>query len=288
MVWSYNSAPDLSEQQFSEWSKLLEDRVGIRLASHQKQFLRSQVAIRMREVGTDDFSSYFRLVTESENGQLEWSILLDRLVVKETSFFRHQPSINFVCHQLQDKINNNALDDSFQIWSLGCATGEEAYSLAMLVNESFELAKREALFGVTATDVSRVAISLARTGRYSKRKLEFVPPSLRYKYFSNCEKDQFEFIHEVSDKICFTCANALNTDAMPNLQFDVIYCQNLLVYFSQQRRHTLLDAIVKKMKPGGILVIGLGEVINWTNSDVERVARADVQAYLKPADRDRR
>lgn len=281
MAWSYVSAPELSEQQFFQWRKMLENRIGIRLGAHQKQFLQSQISMRMRELGEEDFTKYFKRVNDSLKGQLEWSILLDRLVVKQTSFFRHKPSMNFVCSHLQDKINEDSLNDSYDMWSLGCSTGEEPYTLGMLVNECFELARREPYFGITATDVSRVAISLARTAQFSERKLEFVPQALRYKYFSQCGRDQYVFDHEVVEKMCFSNTNILQVEEMPRLFFDVIYCQNLLVYFQQDLRKTLLNTIANKLKPGGILVLGLGEVIDWQHPEVERVTRSDVQVYQR-------
>ncbi len=281
MTWSLTSAPDLSEQEFSNWSKLLRERVGIRLNPNQRQFLQSQVSMRMREIGEESFGDYFARVCDANNGHIEWSILLDRLVVKETSFFRHQPSLNFVCGYLQDKIVHKQLQESFEIWSLGCATGEEAYSLAMLANEALELAKEDAYFGVLGTDISRIAISVARTGQFSDRKLSFLPPPLRYKYFAERKPGVFEFDHELADKMCFACSNVLHAEEMPKLDFDTIYCQNMLVYFDPQLRHEVLDTIAKRLKPGGILVIGLGEVTDWKNKTVERVARTDVQAYVK-------
>lgn len=280
MTWTFVNAPELSDEEFKQWRGLLETRVGISLAEHQKQFLQSQVTIRMRELGEEKFSSYMKRVIDPRSGALEWSILLDRLVVKETSFFRHQPSYDYVCNELQSRINNRELDDSFDVWSLGCSTGEEAYSLAMLINESFELAKLDGFFSVNATDVSRVAISLARTAQYSARKLEFVKPALRFKYFSECGRDRYMFDHQIKDKVCFSTANILQPDEIPPLVFDVVFCQNLLVYFKQPLRKRLLDSVAKKLKPGALLVIGLGEVINWSNPLLERVGRSDVQAYI--------
>lgn len=260
-------------------------RLGIHLGMHQKQFLQSQVSMRMREVGEESFSRYFERVSDRQKGALEWSILLDRLVVKETSFFRHEPSYRYVSAELQGRIDNGKLADSFDVWSLGCSTGEEAYSLAMMLNEIFELAKLNSYFSVSATDVSRVAISLARMGQYSERKLDFVKQAFRYKYFTSCEPvsadhGQSQFDHEVKNKICFSVANILKKNEMPPLLFDIVYCQNLLVYFSHELRHQILDNVVEKLKPGGRLIIGLGEVINWNNPSVERVARTDVQAYV--------
>ncbi len=281
MTWTYVSAPELTDGEFTQWSSLLESRIGISLAQHQKQFLQSQVSMRMRELGEEAFSSYLKRILDPKKGALEWAILVDRLVVKETHFFRHKPSFDFVFTELQDRINNGKVTSSFDVWSLGCSTGEEAYSMAMLLNESFELAKLNAYFSVTATDVSRVAISLARTAQYSTRKLEFVKPALRFKYFSECGRDRYKFDHEIKDKVCFSTANILQTSELPPLHFDIVFCQNLLVYFQQALRQRVLDDIAEKLKPGGVLVIGLGEVINWSNPLLERVGRSDVQAYVR-------
>ena len=91
----------------------------------------------------------------------------------------------------------------------------------------------------------------------------------------------YEFDHEVKEKVCFSTANILQTSDLPPLLFDIVFCQNLLVYFQQALRHRLLDDIAEKLKPGGVLVIGLGEVINWSNPLLDRVKRADVQAYVR-------
>jgi chemotaxis methyl-accepting protein methylase len=279
MNWSISSVPELPEQHFEHWRKVIESRVGIRMGDAQKQLFQTQVSLRMRELGETDYGEYFARLGDSIEGRVEWSILVDRLVVKETSFFRHQPSFDVVCEHLQKLINNEALRDSYDVWSVGCSTGEEAYTLAMLVNESFELARVEPYFGVTATDVSRFAVTMARRGIYPERKLDFVPNALRYKYFNPADIGGFEFDHETSNRICFSCANIIHVEDFPDIQFDVVFCQNLLVYFPQQLRHDILDAIVGKMKPGALLVIGLGEVTSWKNDKVKRLSRADVQAY---------
>jgi len=281
MNWSLVNAPDLSDQQFIEWKQLLEDRVGISVGETQKQFLQSQVSMRMREIGETDFSRYLSKLSDGVAGNLEWAILLDRLVVKETSFFRHQPSFDFICAYLQNKINNKLLKESFEVWSLGCSTGEEAYSLAMVINEIFELAMLEPYYGVTGTDVSRNAIARARAGKFAGKKIDFVPTALRNKYFKTTDKKQYQFDHDVASKICFANSNVLNLKKIPNLGFDIVFCQNLLIYFAQAKRKALLDEVAEKLKLGGILVLGLGEVTSWRNPKMERVARTDVQAYVR-------
>jgi len=280
MIWSLQTAPDLSEDQFQRWSNLLEERAGIYLNCNQKSLLQAQVSMRMREIGQEDYTQYYELVVDGVSGALEWSILVDRLVVKETNFFRHKPSSNFVRQLLQSRIDNNTLDDAFDVWSVGCSTGEEPYSLAMLINESFKLANLDSYFGVTATDISKVALSVAKKGVYSQRKMNFVPGVLRNRYFRIQEKNCYKVSDELRDKICFTQANILRLGDSPKIKFDVIFCQNVLVYFKKWLRHQVLDVLAERLKPGGVLIVGMGEVVDWNNSQVSKMSHDQVQAYI--------
>jgi len=281
MVWSLQSAPRLTDQQFDQWSKLLEERAGIYLGDHQRVFLQTQVSMRMRELGHEDYGQYYRRVLDGVSGMVEWSVLIDRLVVKETSFFRHQPSINAVCNYLQQRINNRSLSGSFDVWSVGCASGEEPYSLAMVINDCFEYARVEPYYGITATDISSAALSLARRGVYGARKLENIGSNFRQRYFTETDQGKFQINARLKDRVCFNKANVLNIKEMPSVQLDVIFCQNLLVYFRRWLRHEIMNAFAKRLKPGGVLIVGLGEAADWTHPRMQRLAVDDVQAYIR-------
>lgn len=281
MAWSLRTVPELTDKQFDQWTKLLEERAGIALSDQQRVFLQTQVSMRMRELGHEDYGQYYHRVVDGLAGMVEWSVLLDRLVVKETSFFRHQPSIDFVINQLQHRINNRRLKDSFELWSVGCSTGEEPYSLGMVVNDCFELAVLEPYYGITATDISRAALNTAREGIYDSRKLERMPTHFEKRYFDKTAEEKLQVKASLKDRICFSQGNVLNIAEMPEVSMDVIYCQNLLVYFRRWLRWEIMDAFAQRLKPGGILVIGLGEVVDWVHDDVERVNIEDVQAYIR-------
>jgi len=284
MIWSLQAAPDLTDKQFDQWSKLLEDRAGICLGDQQRVFLQTQVTMRMRELGQTDYSQYYDRVVDGVSGMMEWSVLIDRLVVKETSFYRHRPSVDYVRNYLQNHINNQSLKDSFELWSVGCSSGEEPYSLAMVINDCFNLAQLEPYYGVTATDISRAALTIARNGIYPQRKVEMMEPHLRQRYFRQQDNGRYQVAPELQDRVCFNHANVLNINEMPTVKLDVIYCQNLLIYFRRWLRHEIMNAFVERMKPGGILVVGLGEVVDWTHPEIERAPNDEVQAYIrKPA-----
>ncbi|WP_439133112.1 CheR family methyltransferase [Pseudomaricurvus sp.] len=281
-TWSLQTAPELSDLQFEQWNKLLEARTGIQVAPHQRSFLQIQLSRRMRELGIKHYAQYYGQVSSGVQGMVEWSVLVDRLVVKETSFFRHRDSIEFVRRFLQNRINNQSLSDSFEVWSLGCATGEEPYSLAMVINDCFELAGLDPYHGITATDISQPALQSAREGIYGKRKLEPIATDEQARYFKPCdgERESYQIVDKLRDRVCFSHGNVLSVAEMPMVKMDIIFCQNVLIYFRRWRRREILNELATRLKPGGILMIGLGEMVDWTHPNLQRVADERVQAYV--------
>lgn len=282
MAWSLRTLPSLSENQFVQWGKLLEERTGIQLVFQQKAWLESQMNSRMRDHGDENYDSYFQFVVQDTiEAKVEWARLIDRIAVKETSFFRHRDSIEYVRNYLQHKINNQALHNSFDIWSMGCATGEEAYSLAMVVNDCFELAAIDPYYGITAMDISSSALTAGRKGRYSKRRIEQVKPDEAKRYLQVCSDGSYEVVNKLRDRVCFTHTNIIHARQLPQVQVDVIFCQNLLVYFRRWLRRDVLNALVERLKPGGLLIVGLGEVVDWEHPKMQRTGDDQVQAYVR-------
>lgn len=281
MGWSLQSIASLTDSQFVQWSKLLEERTGIQLADQHRAMLQSQVSIRMRELGCTDYNQYFRTVTDGVQGRLEWTVLVDRLAVKETSFFRHRPSFELVRQYLARRLEADRAPASLDLWSMGCATGEEPYSLAMVADDCFEQAGSERYYGITATDISLSALNTGRRGCYGARKMESLSASERARYTHELEPGVYQMDKALRDRICFTHGNVMAIQSMPPVKQDVIFCQNLLIYFRRWLRRDILNACVERLKPGGLLVIGVGEAPGWEHSRVHRVKAGQVQAYLR-------
>jgi chemotaxis methyl-accepting protein methylase len=282
MTWSFKKFDVLPESKFLLWEKLLEARTGIQLASQQKVLLQTQIAIRMRELDIVSYDDYFDQVRQNnKSGLVEWQILVDRLVVKETTFFRHRPSLDFVRQFLKNKISQKQLGGSIDIWSVGCSTGEEPYGLAMLAHQCLSESEQHLYFGVTAVDVSLPALSVARRGVYGERSMSFITDSERQHFFRPYEEKQYEVLPRLKKRVCFSQANINNLDDFPVQLMDVVFCQNVLIYFRRWRRREILNQLVSRLKPGGLLVIGLGETTDWQHSEVQRVDNNEVQAYIK-------
>ena len=278
--WSMQAQNELSEEDFAGWRKLLEERTGIHLVPQQKTFFLLLLTIRVRELGNISFEQYFRSLHEGVGSVVEWSTLIDRLVVKETSFFRHQPTFDFLRDYINQRIASGQINDSFDVWSVGCATGEEPYTLAMILDECFESAGLENYWGVTGMDISMPAQTFARQGVYSKRKLDMVPPHLREKYFSDHDQLRCRISAEMRERVCFTNGNVIELKKMPMVKMDIISCNNMLIYFRRWRRRKILNNLAERLKKGGVLIIGLGEIVDWEHPLLEPVADDSVQAYV--------
>ena len=280
MIWSLQAVPPLSDTEFAQWSTLLEKRAGLYLGAQQRSFLQTQITLRMRELGVGCYSDYYRRVVDGVAGRVEWSQLIDQLVVKETMFFRHMPSIDFVKAHFQKRLPELPDNECFEVWSVGCSSGEEPYSLGVAFADVCATQEAEKRFGITGTDISRVALSVAKAGIYHERKMQLVPPEIFERYFTQVDQHQYQVASDVQKRLCFNQGNILNVSDMPAAKVDVIFCQNLLVYFRKWLREQLLNAFVERLKPGGLLVIGLGEVVNWVHPNLQRAPTDMVQAYV--------
>lgn len=280
-IWSLQALPVLTPDDFEHWRQLLEERTGVSLGPQQQAFLQTQITMRMRELGFKDYAEYYDKVKDGVWGKAEWSILVDRLMVKETSFFRHRHSFDCVARMLQQRIDAGRITGSFDVWSVGCSTGEEPYSLAMLLNDCFELAQLKPYFGVFATDVSLPALSRARAGIYSERKLENLSESQRQRYFKDLGDGRYKVVDRLQDRLCFSQGNVLDLKSMPLEKMDVIFCQNVLIYFRRWRRREILQGFAERLKPGGLLVIGLGEMPDWKHPHLKRLNDERVHAYQR-------
>ncbi|NRB37786.1 MAG: protein-glutamate O-methyltransferase CheR [Pseudomonadales bacterium] len=281
MVWPFNVLPPLTDEEFKQWQTLLEDRTGISFERH-KIILQTGLGQRMREIDCANYDDYYRIVCLNKGGALEWEALLRTLTVKETRFFRDEDAIEFVRKYLFKRMLSKDSGRSLELWSVACSTGEEPYSLAMLANDCIEGMGAKKFYGVMATDICQASLSEARKGRYPPRRLEFVDTGMQGRYF-NVTESGCQVVEKIKNRVCFVQANIIELENLPVSDMDVIYCQNVLIYFKSWRRNEVLDELVKRLKPKGLLVLGMGEAVGWSNAMVERVKNDSVQAYQRIA-----
>lgn len=274
--------PSMQDEQFRRWVELLERKTGIVVPNARREFLVSNLRSRMREAGFNDFDRYYEELQSGVRGAVEWAMLVDRLTVHQTHFFRHQPSFSYLhSHWIPDLVATAGWDGSVHAWSVGCATGEEAYSLAMTLDLALSRCAPDGYFGISATDVSQPALGVGRGACYAQSKIKEIPEEYRSTYTKTKDSEQFEIVDGLKKRVAFLMLNILDIGKAAMKPVDLIFCQNVLIYFARERRSTILDQFVRLLRPGGLLVLGSGEVMGYQHPALERVQQRNVLAYRR-------
>ena len=291
--------PAMDDAMFGRWVDLLERRTGVVVPPGRKTFLVAALRTRMREAGKSSFESYLDEVLDGPRGAIEWATLVDRLTVHQTHFFRHLPSLDLVARDWLPAYRSARPDAPIHAWSVGCATGEEAFTLAMVLDRAMAAGGR-GYFGITATDISAAALAVGRGATYPVAKLDEVPQAFRDDYCVPAgevfaadgetrpartfeEADSFSIVEPLRRRVGFVQFNLLEVARAPLKRLDLIYCQNVLIYFARERRAGLLQSIADLLKPGGLLVLGAGEVLGFNHPQLTRLGGPQTLAFRRNA-----
>lgn len=274
--------PGMDEDLFKRWVKLLEQRTGIVVPSNRRSFLLTNLRGRMREAGYTSFEAYYTDLQSGPKAAVEWATLVDRLTIHQTHFFRHQPSYDYIERTwLPARTAALSWDGSIHAWSVGCASGEEAYSLAMAIDRGLDTVPGRSYFGITATDVSQPALATGRAGRYPNLRRSEIPTEAARRYTKDVDQQTFEIDERLRRRVAFSVFNLLDLGRAPVKEIDLIFCQNVLIYFPRERRLEMLAGFASLLKPGGVMILGPGEVTQWNYPGLERVSNRQVLAYRR-------
>jgi len=283
--WGIKSLAPISDEQFELWQTLIEARTGMTVGVARRSFLETNLGIRMREIGVSDYETYYEQLMGGPGAEREWAVLVDRLTVQETSFFRHPSSFALVRAHVAEVLMKEPQRRELNLWSVGCSTGEEPYSLAMQTDAQLtELRRSKVYFGVTASDISLPTLARARQGIYGERRLHNVPTAWKQKYFQPVTgKKEFQVTDELKKRVAFVQVNIMELDRAPMAGMDVIFCQNVLIYFRRFRKRDILANLAVRLAPGGLLVLGVNEAVDWAHPALIRVDYPDTLAFRRKA-----
>lgn len=283
--WGIKSLTPISDEQFELWQTLIEARTGMTVGAARRSFLETNLGIRMREIGVSDYETYYEQLMTGPAAEREWAVLVDRLTVQETSFFRHTSSFALVRAHIAEIMAKDAGRKALHLWSVGCSTGEEPYSLAMQTDVQLsEMQRTDVYFGVTASDISLPTLARARAGIYGERRLHNVPTAWKQKFFQPVPgRKELQVGQDLKRRIAFVQLNIMELDRVPLADMDVIYCQNVLIYFRRFRKRDILANLAARLAPGGLLVLGVGEALDWAHPALVRVDYPDTLAFRRKA-----
>jgi len=271
----------LTEEEFRLFRNLIYQESGIYFKETKKDFLENRVVKRMNETKTQSPYWYYKLVTEQRSQEL--ITLLDTMTVNETSFFRNRPQLELFREVvLRDLLSKKLSDPAkrLRIWSAGCSTGEEPYTIAMLVHQEF-LGRPACDVKVFASDLSLKALQAANKAEYALDKvMATVDDAYIARYFSK-NGDTALVKDDIRNMVVFDYHNLKNDNGLRDL--DVIFCRNVMIYFDMEEQKRLAAKFYRSLNPGGYLVIGHAESFQGWNTGFRFIYHKGGTAYKKPA-----
>ncbi len=279
-----NSA-QLSDELFQKFSKLVYDTAGIYLHEGKKSLLQARLNKRLRATGIKSYEEYYKYLTNPSNFG-EFIHFLDVISTNLTYFFREYQHFDFLEKVALPEITSKKLKDGdrrIRMWSAGCSTGEEPYSIAMCVLTFFEKNTQKVKwdFKILATDISTRVLQTAIKGIYSEDRVKKVPPAMKNRFFIKIVQNG-EKVYQVSEELkkVVTFRRLNLKDRYPfKGPFEVIFCRNVMIYFDKPTQGELIRRMTSYLAPGGYFFVGHSESLAGLNHGLKYVMPA---IYQKP------
>lgn len=259
----FTVAYSLSEQEYDTIRALVKSQTGINLGLHKRDLVVSRLSRRLRSLGFNSFSQYIDYLRKDADGG-ELVQMINRITTNKTDFFRERHHFDFLTNQLLPQLaaqGERSGSKSLRIWSAGCSSGEEPYTLAVTLSEFFQ--DRQGWdIKILASDLDTTMLEKASKGVYEASLLEPVPRPLLTKYFDRLgrgEDASYQVKPRLRGLITFRKFNLMNETYPLKVAMDFIFCRNVLIYFDTQDKVSILTKFHRALKPGGHIFVGHSE-----------------------------
>ncbi|MFA9391037.1 MAG: protein-glutamate O-methyltransferase CheR [Prolixibacteraceae bacterium] len=264
----------LEEPEFKRIQEFMLKNLGVKLSPIKIVMVNSRLVKRLKASGIYNFPDYLNFALSPEgkrNGELQ--CMIDELTTHKTEFFREIEHFELLKNRVLPEFNVQR-NSNFKIWSAGCSSGEEAYTMAMLLND-FKQLHTGFDFTIYATDVSNSVVVKAVRAIYQLSNLKGIDPGLVRKYFL-VSKDENEgevrVVKPLRDKIQFSILNLVENYPHASNSLDVVFCRNTLIYFDDKAKREVVNKLIGKIKIGGYLFVGLSETVSQYSTDIKQVS----------------
>jgi chemotaxis protein methyltransferase CheR len=254
----------LSEKDFLRLSRFIQSECGIKMAVPKKVMLEARLKKRLRALGLESYGEYCDFLFSPEGMQQEKVFMINVVTTNKTDFFREPRHFEYLVQNALPELMRLSGSGTVRIWSAGCSTGEEPYTLAMVLSEFTDCAPGFG-FSLLATDISTAVLEKAVRGIYKEERIETVPLELKKKYFMRSRdrgKGLVRIVPELRSLVKFRRLNFLDDDFGMKMRMDIIFCRNVIIYFDRQTQEKVLMRICENLMPGGYLFMGHSETLS--------------------------
>jgi chemotaxis protein methyltransferase CheR len=274
-------APVITDSDFVRFRDFFYRKTGIMFADNKRYFVDKRLQERMLAVGQPVFRDYFNTLRFQASGE-EFQALVNLMTVNETYFYREEYQFRCLVRSiLPEIVRRKAPGAPLRIWSVPCSTGEEPYSIAFQLLDTWPEVDQYDI-EIVASDIDTTVLDQAKRGLYGERAIQHVPKATLERYTRRV-RGAYEVIPDIRDSIAFARVNLsdpLSTRQFRN--FDVVFCRNLLIYFDDASRRDAAQTIYDALKPGGFVCLGHSESMSRISALFELRKFAEAIVYQKP------
>ncbi len=271
----------MTDEEFRLIRDLIRDACGIYFEDSMKFLVERRLQPRLPVHGLVSFREYYHLIKYGREREREFDEIVERVTTNETYFFRESYQLKaFTDEILPELFERAGRDRRFRIWSAGCSTGEEPYSIAMLLDK-LPIARGVA-FDIFGNDISRKVLQTARAGGYTQSSFRDTDAAVVADYFWP-EGRAYRLRDEIRHRVTFGHLNLMDDSALALIrEIDILFCRNVIIYFDAASRSRLLATFHRKLRPGGYLLLGHSESLINESTDFELVPLQNDIVYRKP------
>ncbi len=265
--------PSLGDKDFQRLSSFIERELGIKMPPTKRVMLESRLSRRLRQHGFSGYTDYVDYVFSEDGARTELIHMIDAVTTNKTDFFREADHFDFLLNQLLPKVRPSG-GEPFRIWSAGCSTGEEPYTMAMVLEE-YRRVCPAFRWNILATDISTKVLSHAVEAVYDEEKVEPVPLDYKKRYLLRSKdpaKRQVRVKAELRSRIEFRRLNFMDESFGFSDRFDVIFCRNVIIYFDRPTQERLIRKFYDRLIPRGFLFLGHSETLTGMSIPLRSVA----------------
>lgn len=256
----------LTNKEFELFRDYIKKRYGINLSDEKKSLVYSRLRGLIEEMGLDTFEQYYNCLQKDKDGEISKKFV-DKITTNHTFFMREKQHFDyFTSHVLPHIEKKHASSKDIRIWCAACSSGEEAYTLQILMKEYFEN-KPGWNTQLLATDISNKVLNKAYTGVYSNSSLAEIPSNWKSKYFTKFDSENMVVKDFVKNDINFTRFSFFEDEFKFKKEFQVIFCRNVMIYFDTETRTKLVNKFYSITESEGFLFIGQSESLGYSDSN---------------------
>jgi chemotaxis protein methyltransferase CheR len=264
---------NLSDSDFNKLASFIYTNYGIKLPITKKIMLESRLKPRLRINNMDSYRDYCQFILSGKCGEEEIVNMIDLVSTNKTDFYRESAHFDFMKDVILPEHYNHKSEKPFKVWSSASSSGEEAYTIAIVISEFLE-GKRSFDFSILGTDISTRILEKAATAIYPLERVDVIPLSQKKKYLlrgKDFEKPTVRIVPELRSKARFQRLNLMdNSYDVPN-DFDLIFCRNVLIYFDRETQEKVINKLCNHLKKGGYFFLGHSESISGYDVPLKQI-----------------